>query len=249
MNHSGGDRRATVARWRSRTGRSPWFYALLGCLGCLGLVVLVVGGLTFFGVRTAQQVTADNEDPERRRSRALEVLGAEREPGGYHAAAVISIPLFMEMAVFSDRPSEDGSWGGEFREEGFFYLRVRAGGDDLRAFFDGETSESVTFREMGLELNVDENLGRGDLDRGDFTARWATFRGHTLYEAGEEVGDLVTLIEFECAEDEWMRMGVWFGPAAETRDQGTIAEPGSGGLAADVDVIETFLEPIHPCRR
>jgi len=231
------------------TGRSPWFYALLGCLGCLGLVVLVVGGLTFFGVRTAQQVTADNQDPERRRSRALEVLGAEREPGSYHAAAVISIPLFMEMAVFSDRPPEDGSWGGEFREEGFFYLRVRAGGDDLRAFFDGETSESVTFREMGIELNVDENLGRGDLDRGDFTARWATFRGHTLYEAGEEVGDLVTLIEFECAGDEWMRMGVWFGPAAEPGDQDTGAEPGSGGLAADGEVIEAFLEPMHPCGR
>ena len=231
------------------TGRSPWFYALLGCLGCLGLVVLVVGGLTFFGVRTAQQVTADNEDPERRRSRALEVLGAEREPGGYHAAAVVSIPLFMEMAVFSDRPPEDGSPGGEFGEEGFFYLRVRAGGDDLRAFFDGETSESVTFREMGLELNVDENLGRGDLDRGDFTGRWATFRGHTLYEAGEEVGDLVTLIEFECAEDEWMRMGVWFGPAAEPGDQDTSAGSGSGGLAADGELIEAFLEPIHPCGR
>lgn len=231
------------------TGRSPWLYALLGCLGCLGLVVLVVGGLTFFGVRTAQRVTADNEDPERRRSRALEVLGAEREPGGYHAAAVVSIPLFMEMAVFSDRPPEDGSWGGEFREEGFFYLRVRTGGDDLRAFFDGETSESVTFREMGLELNVDENLGRGDLDRGDFTARWATFRGHTLYEAGEQVGDLVTLIEFECAEDEWMRMGVWFGPAAEPGGQDASAEPGGGGLAADAQVIEAFLEPIYPCGR
>ena len=231
------------------TGRSPWFYALLGCLGCLGIVVLVVGGLAFFGVRTAQQVTADNEDPERRRNRALEVLGAEREPGGYHAAAVVSIPLFLEMAVFSDRPAEGGSWGGEFREEGFFYLRVRGGGDDLRAFFDGETSESVTFREMGLELDIDENLGRGDLDRGDFTGRWATFRGHTLYEAGEERGDLVTLIEFECPEDEWMRMGVWFGPAAESRDRGSVTAPRSGGLAADGEVIEEFLEPIHPCGR
>lgn len=229
------------------TGRSPWFYGLLGCLGCLGLVVLVVGGMIFFGFRTAQQVTADNRDPERRRSRALEILGAEREPGGYHAAAVVSIPFFMEMAVFSDRPPEEDSGDGELGEEGFFYLRVRAGGDDLRAFFDGETSESVTFREMGLELGIDENLGRGDLDRGDFTARWATFRGHTLYGAGEEVGGLVTLIEFECPEDERMRMGVWFGPGAESDVQGAVTEPGSGGLAADGEVIEEFLEPIHPC--
>ncbi|MXX77100.1 MAG: hypothetical protein F4210_02255 [Holophagales bacterium] len=233
------------------TGRSPWFYALLGCLGCLGIVVLVVGGLAFFGVRTAQQVTADNEDPERRRNRALEVLGAEREPGGYHAAAVVSIPLFLEMAVFSDRPAEDGVWEGEFSEEGFFYLRVRGGGDDLRAFFDGETSESVTFREMGLELDIDENLGRGDLDRGDFTGRWATFRGRTLYEAGIEVGERVTLIEFDCPDDEWMRMGVWFGPAIESGDQGAVTEPGPGpgGSAADGEVIEAFLEPIHPCGR
>ena len=231
------------------TGRSPWFYALLGCLGCLGIVVLVMGGLAFFGVRTAQQVTADNEDPERRRNRALEVLGAEREPGGYHAAAVVSVPLFLEMAVFSDRPVEDGSWEGDFSEEGFFYLRVRAGGDDLRAFFDGATSESATFREMGLELEIDENLGRGDLDREDVAGRWATFRGRTLYEAGEEVGELVTLIEFDCPDDEWMRMGVWFGPAAESDGQDAATEPGSDGLAADGETIEAFLEPIHPCGR
>lgn len=231
------------------TGRSPWFYALLGCLGCLGIVVLVVGGLAFFGVRTAQQVTADNEDPERRRHRALEVLGAEREPGGYHAAAVVSIPLFLEMAIFSDRPAEDGSWEGEFSEEGFFYLRVRGGGDDLRAFFDGETSESVTFREMGLELDIDENLGRGELDRADFTGRWAAFRGRTLYGAREEVGELVTLIEFDCPGDEWMRMGVWFGPAAEPDGRDTATEPGSDGLAAEGEVIEAFLEPVHPCGR
>ena len=68
-----------------------------------------------------------------------------------------------------------------------------------------------------------------------------------MYEAGEEIGDVVTLIEFDCPEDERMRMGVWFGPAAASGDQRTVAAAGSGVLAADGEVIEAFLEPIHPC--
>lgn len=61
--------------------RSPWVYVLLGCLGLLVLIGVVVGGLVFFGVRTARNVAADNEDPERRGDRALEIFGADEAPG------------------------------------------------------------------------------------------------------------------------------------------------------------------------
>ncbi len=227
--------------------RSPWVYVLLGCLGLLVLGAVVVGGLVFFGVRTAQNIAEDNEDPERRRDRALEILGAGEAPGGYHAVTVVSVPFVLDMAIFSDLAPGAEPWAGEFGERGFYYVQALWGGEDLRAFFDGETTEAAALRDMGLELDLEENLGRGDLDREDVAVRWADFRGSTMFGAGEEIGEFVTLIEFDCPEDERMRMGIWFGPAEESEeadatqnDEAADSAPGSEALAA-------FLEPIRPC--
>ena len=227
--------------------RSPWLYALFGCLGLVAVIVVVIGVLAFVGVRTARNIAADNEDPERRGQRALEILGADEAPGGYHAVAVVSVPFVIDMAILSDLPAGAEPWAGGFGERGFYYVQALWGGDDLRAFFDGETSEAQTLREMGLELDLEEHLERGDLDRQDVAARWATFRGSTMFGPGEQIGELVTLIEFDCPGDERMRMGIWFGPAMETGDadetqdgDATDSVPGSAAIAA-------FLEPIHPC--
>ncbi len=227
--------------------RSPWVYVLLSCLGVLVLGAVVVGGLVFFGVRTARNIAADNEDPERRRDRALEILGAGEAPGGYHAVTVVSVPFVLDMAIFSDLAPGAEPWAGEFGERGFYYVQALWGGDDLRAFFDGETSEAAALREMGLELDLEETLGRGDLDREDVAVRWADFRGSTMFGAGEQIGEFVTLIEFDCPGDERMRMGIWFGPAEESEeadatqnDEAADSAPGSEALAA-------FLEPIRPC--
>lgn len=227
--------------------RSPWLYALFGCLGLVVVIVVVIGALTFVGVRTARNIAADNEDPERRGQRALEILGADEAPGGFHAVAVISVPFVIDMAILSDLPPGGEPWAGEFGERGFYYVQALWGGDDLRAFFDGETSEAAALRDMGLEIDLEENLGRGDLDREDVAARWATFRGSTMFGQGEQIGELVTLIEFDCPQDERMRMGIWFGPAGETggtdetqNGYATDSVPGSETIAA-------FLDPIHPC--
>lgn len=227
--------------------RSPWVYVLLGCLGLLVLGALVVGGLVFFGVRTARSIAADNEDPERRRDRALEILGAGEAPGGYHAVAAVSVPFVLEMAVLSDLPPGAEAWAGDFGERGFYYIKTRWGGADLRAFFDGETSEAAALRDMGLELDLEENLGRGELDREDVAARWATFRGSTMFGPGEQIGEFVTLIEFGCATDERMRMGIWFGPSSH--EAGSEPPPADelGGVVADGRAIAAFLEPIRPC--
>ncbi len=227
--------------------RSPWIYVLLGCVGAIVLGALVVGGLVFFGVRTARNISAVNEDPDRRRDRALEILGADEAPGGYHAVTVISVPFVLDMAVLSDLPPGEEPWAGEFGERGFYYVQTLWGGDDLRAFFDGETSEAAALRDMGLQLDLEENLGRGELDREDVAARWATFRGSTMFGPGEEVGEFVTLIEFGCPADERMRMGIWFGSSVDEAG----SEPPPAGepadMAADGRAIAAFLEPIRPC--
>ena len=227
--------------------RSPWVYVLLGCLGVVVLAALVVGGLVFFGVRTVRSIAADNEDPERRRDRALEILGADEAPGGYHAVSVISVPFVIDMAVLSDLAPGAEPWAGEFGERGFYYVQTRWGGDDLRAFFDGETSEAQALRDMGLELDLEENLGRGDLEREDVAARWATFRGSTMFGSGEQIGEFVTLIEFDCPEDERMRMGIWFGPGAEGSGMDEAEEDDAAGPDPESEPIAAFLEPIHPC--
>ena len=227
--------------------RSPWLYALFGCLGLVAVIVVVIGVLTFVGVRTARNIAADNEDPERRGQRALEILGADEVPGGYHAVAVVSVPFVIDMAILSDLPSGAEPWAGEFGERGFYYVQALWGGDDLRAFFDGETSEAQTLLDMGLELDLEENLERGGLDRRDVAARWATFRGSTMFGPGEEIGELVTLIEFDCPGDERMRMGIWFGPAGETGGAGETQERQATDSIPGSDAIAAFLEPIRPC--
>ena len=227
--------------------RSPWIYVLLGCLGLLVLGALVVGGLVFFGVRTARNIAADNQDPERRRERALEILGADEAPGGYYPAGVISVPFVIDMAVLSDLAPGAEPWAGEFGERGFYYVQARWGGDDLRAFFDGETSEATALRDMGLELDLEENLERGDLDREDVAARWAAFRGSTKFGPGEQFGEIVTLIEFDCPGDERMRMGIWFGPAGGSRSAYVADDDGAVDSVPGSEAIAAFLEPIHPC--
>ncbi len=99
--------------------RSPWLYALFGCLGLIAVIVVVIGALAFVGVRTARNIAADNEDPERRGQRALEILGAAEAPGGYHAVAVVSVPFVIDMAILSDLPAGDEPWAGDFGERGF----------------------------------------------------------------------------------------------------------------------------------
>lgn len=226
--------------------RSPWLYVLLGCLGVVVLGVLVVGALIFFGVRTARQIAVDNEDPERRQGRALEILGAERAPDGYHAAGVFSIPFVVDLAVLTDEAPGAEPWAGEFGQRGFYYIRTRWKDEDLSAFFDGESTEPQALQNMGLALDIEENLERGELNRDDVLARWATFRGSTMFDQGEQFGELLTLIEFECPQDGRMRMGIWFGPREEA-DPESPADGERAGAVADGQAIAAFLEPIRPC--
>ena len=219
----------------------------MGCLGLVVLAVVVIGGLTFVGVRAARNIAADNEDPGRRQDRALEILGADEAPGGFHAVGVISVPFVIDMVVLSDLPPGAEPWSGEFGERGFYYVQTRWGGDDLRAFFDGETSEAPALRDLGLEFDLEENLGRGDLGREDVSARWATFRGSTMFEQGEHFGEIVTLIEFDCPGDERMRMGIWFGPAGESRRVDAVEDDDTADSTPGSEAIAAFLEPIRPC--
>ncbi len=227
--------------------RSPWLYALFGCLGLVAVIVVVIGALTFVGVRTVRNIAADNEDPERRGQRALEILGASEAPGGFHAVAVVSVPFVIDMAILSDVLPGEEPWTGEFGERGFYYVQALWGGDDLRAFFDGEASEAAALRDLGLEIDLEENIGRGDLDREDVAARWATFRGSTRFGPGEQIGELVTLIEFDCPRDERMRMGIWFGPAGEAGRTDEMQDTDATDSVPGSEAIAAFLEPIRPC--
>lgn len=73
-----------------------------GC-GCLALLlVLVVAGAVFWGVQAAKQMGREMEDPEARTTRALDILGADELPPGYHAVIGLEIPWIMRFALLTD---------------------------------------------------------------------------------------------------------------------------------------------------
>jgi hypothetical protein len=68
-----------------------------------------------------------------------------------------------------------------------------------------------------------------------------------MFGPGEQIGELVTLIEFDCPGDERMRMGIWFGPAMETGGADETQDRDATDSIPGSDAIASFLEPIHPC--
>ena len=92
---------------------SPWVYIGVGCavFVVLGVICAVVGGIWVF--RGAKEFEQNFKDPVKRTEVALEILGAERLPEGYHAMAAFSAPLdLFEFAMLSsEAPDEEGKIG------------------------------------------------------------------------------------------------------------------------------------------
>ena len=94
---------------RTRSDTISW----LGC-GCGTLVFLALAaivGLTWFGYRQGKEMERNFQDPAARDAKARAILPWRELPPGYHPMGSFSVPLLMDMAIFSDRaPDPRSSW-------------------------------------------------------------------------------------------------------------------------------------------
>lgn len=170
---------------RTRSDTMSW----LGC-GCGLLVFLALAGivgLTWFGYRQGKEMEAGFKDPATRTANARAVLPWRELPPGYHPVGSFSVPLLMEMAIFSDREPEAETEGGEddrdpeFGESGLFYMKFHPWVSDeaeLLAWLRGETKEAPGWiRRSQAEMDPDEVAHRGTIEIEGQTVTYAVARG------------------------------------------------------------------------
>ena len=247
---------------------SPWVWAGCGC----ALVMIILGaslaGVAFYGARRATEMVEELRDPAMREAKALETLGTSRLPEGYYPMFGMSIPFVFETAILTDiEPSGDDLGEPEgFDERGFIYFKVLSIGrqqEELEAFFEGRTNDPEVLRRNNINVDVGEQLGRGEVSHPAARALYSSHRG-SVSAMGSRSEGLTSLIMFDCEHDDRTRLGIWFGPGP--RSDATRAEDGASasavegaaegsegaaddlvGTPADPAAIEAFVADFRPC--
>ena len=227
---------------------SPWVYVAVGCGVLVLLAVAGVAALGFLGFRWAKDLERTLEDPAARREAVLEILGCEELPAGYHAMIGMSIPILMEVAMLSDRPSGPGEEPQGFDERGFIYIKMVAFGkesQELRDYFEGKTDDAAVLRQNNINIRASEIVKRGTLETEDGTLLYLVQRGSLGAFGGRHEG-LTALTIVPCAGDRRTRMGIWFAP--DPWEEGTQDPAALAGSPADEAAIQDFMAQFDLCR-
>jgi hypothetical protein len=233
-----------------RQQTSPWAY--IGC-GCGLLVVLIVAGvaaLTFFGYRKGKEFEESFKDPAKRAAKTREILPYDQLPAGYYPLGGFSIPMVMEMAMFSDHepaPGEGREGANNFKERGFIYMvfrHWRGQKGDLRDYLEGKGKKPDWMNRSDTDLEHREILGRGHLQVNGQDMLYVSARGNDEHR-GRKTNGLVTFMTLDCPGDNRQRLGLLFGP-----------DPGPGqpadtlnlaGTNADPQVVKEFVGHFRFC--
>lgn len=210
-----------------------WHYVGCGCAVLAALAALGVGGMIWFGYRTAQNFT----DPAVREAKVQEMLGYDELPEGYHPGFALSIPFVMDMAMIGDRPlpSGDGMQGFEdedlFEDRGFMFFAMRrfGGPEDVR----GETD---------YDFDADRTIGEGEVEAGGATVRYTAKVG-TMETGGEAIRSIASEMEIDCGDGKY-RFAVWFERAELAAEEGAEAEAAPEGEATPAETAEAEAEPV-----
>lgn len=208
------------------SGRSPWVYVGCGCAALVLVFVIVIGVVSFYGYRFASEIKETMTDPEARRERVQQALGAERLPEGMNAQLYLAVPRVMQLVILSDGPAmaEDNARGlvTDF-DRVFLYLKTRDFQNakrDLERFLDGEVDRPAVFDDIDIDVDFDpeELLGRGAMQVGDQAVKWAAFRGEIDTDL-ERADGIMAYLGIDCPNDGRLRFGTWFqrAPRAKRR--------------------------------
>lgn len=181
---------------RTRSDTISW----LGC-GCGTLVFLslaAIVGLTWFGYRQGKEMERNFQDPAARDAKARAILPWRELPPGYHPMGSFSVPLLMDMAIFSDRapdprnrPGRDRD-GAAFDESGLFFMKFHpwvSDQDELLRWLRGESKEAPGWiRRSQAQLDPERVAHRGTVEVGGRTLTYAVGRGSASGE-GEGNGE------------------------------------------------------------
>lgn len=230
-------------------------WAWVGC-GCVLCIVLLIGGVTalgFLGFGMVKQTVEDMADPEARRAKVENMLGAENGlPAGYHAHSTFSFPFSVKLASLSDGPEPEAPAGASFEEKAemmvsmiprgdelgahtFIYLEARGMGENQRIedILGGERIGATTNINLAMEFDADEDLGSGALDAAGTTVDWRAARGTLNLISGATDAQWVAL-RFRCADGP-PRVAVW------------IEHPPAVGSLAEPSRLQAFLDHFSPC--
>lgn len=228
--------------------RSNLYY--LG-VGCLIAGILVAGGLAaflFFAYRWGQGVEEAMKDPGTRRQRVLEILGGEQLPAGYHAMVGLRVPYLLETAILTDEPPPSSEDLPDLGRRGLIYVAFRDFGrdrQDLERFFAGETSDPGALARHNIDVDLGERLANGRIERAAGSIPWVAHRGEvaSVQTRGRHDG-LVTLFLVHCPDDDFNRVGLWFGPGPQSTPGG---DEELESTVADPAVVETFVGHFRFC--
>jgi hypothetical protein len=199
------------------------------------LAVAAVVGMGWWGYREARQLERGFKDPAAQAAKTRAIVSYQELPAGYHPLGAFSVPLLMDMAMFSDKEPPADEEEQKFDKRGFLYLSIRDLGEnevDLRRFLRGEGKEPEALAKAQVDFAPRETVAKGALAAGGGKLLYQARRGSLRTREGRVEG-IATIFLVDCPQDDGrLRLGIWFGPdpapttaAPEANWTGTPADP------------------------